>query len=154
MKLWAFISVGNNFFSIACSWIQNCIVYLCIELPSAPGQLQLTSVHSRSAELQWLDEDIDPLLEYRVQLTRPGTIGWTFNQTIEARGRSLVTLPHLHPFTIYEVQVNAINSAGIGPPSAPLLFQTHEEVPSGPVRHVQAESKSSRSALVSWLVRI
>lgn len=94
-----------------------CFVFI-EELPRAPGQLQLTSVQSRSAELQWLDEDIDPLLEYRVQLTRPGTIGWTFNQTIEARGRSLVTLPHLHPFTFYEVQVNAINSAGIGPPSS------------------------------------
>lgn len=94
------------------------------------------------------------MLEYRVQLTRPGTTGWTFNQTIEARGRSLVTLPHLHAFTVYEVQVSAINSAGIGPPSAPVQFQTHEEVPAGPVRHVQAEAKSSRSALVSWLVRI
>lgn len=122
------------------------------ELPKAPGQLQLTSIQSRSAELQWLDdEEVDPLLEYRVQLTRPGTTGWTFNQTIEARGRSLVTLPHLHAFTVYEVQVSAINSAGIGPPSAPVQFQTHEEVPAGPVRHVQAEAKSSRSALVSWL---
>lgn len=50
--------------------------------------------------------------------------------------------------------MSAINSAGIGPPSAPVQFQTHEEVPAGPVRHVQAEAKSSRSALVSWLVRI
>ena len=73
----------------------NIFVYH-LELPRAPGQLQLT-VQNRMAELQWMDEEVDPLLEYRVQLTRPGT-GWTFNHTIEA-GRSVITLPHLQPFT-------------------------------------------------------
>lgn len=96
-----------------------------LELPKAPGQLQLTSVQSRSAELQWLDDDVDPLLEYCVQLTRPNT-GWTYNHTIEA-GRNIITLPNLHPSTTYHVQVNAVNSAGVGPPSALVEFQTHEE---------------------------
>ena len=110
-----------------------------LELPRAPGQLQLTSVQSRTAELQWMDEEVDPLLEYRVQLNRPGT-GWTFNHTIEA-GRSVITLPHLQPFTTYQVQVNAINSAGIGPPSAPLEFQTHEE---GTIRVLNHLAQSHR----------
>lgn len=98
---------------------------ICLELPKAPGKLQLTSVQSRSAEVQWLDDDVDPLLHYLVQLVRPAT-GWTFNYTVEA-GRSLVVLPHLHPFTTYQVLVYAINSAGVGPPSTPLEFQTLEE---------------------------
>ena len=123
----------------------------CIELPKAPIQLQLTSIQSRSAELEWLDDHSD--VQYRIQLSRPQPSNWSFNYSVES-GRSVVTLPHLQPFTVYQVVINAINSAGIGPSSAPLEFQTLEEAPSGTPRHVLAEPKSSRSLLVTWLVII
>ena len=58
----------------------NIFVYH-LELPRAPGQLQLT-VQNRMAELQWMDDEVDPLLEYRVQLTRFCT-GWTWTTQLK-----------------------------------------------------------------------
>ena len=52
-----------------------------LELPRAPGQFQLT-VQNWMAELQWMDDEVDPLLEYRVQLTRPCT-SWTWTTQLK-----------------------------------------------------------------------
>lgn len=100
-----------------------------VELPKAPGQIQLVSVHARSAEIQWLSATVSELpVEYRVQLIRPFT-NWSFNYTVSFNSdtRLATTLSHLRPYTNYLVSLNAVNSAGIGPSSPPLQFQTLEE---------------------------
>jgi len=119
------------------------------ELPKAPEQLKILKIESRTAELEWLDGNTDPLLEYRIDLTDASS-SYNVNRSVEA-GRNAVLLQDLRPFTTYQVQVSTINSAGIGPPSPLLPFQTLEEAPSGSPKYVLAESKSSRSILVSWL---
>lgn len=140
---------------ICCRCLNN------LELPKAPGQLQVLSIQARSAEIQWLTEQYLSVaatanelpVEYRIQLTRPLT-NWSFNYTINLDsgvGVKSTTLSHLRPYTDYLVTVSAVNSAGVGPNSEPLQFQTLEEAPSGPPRHVVAESKSPRSMLASWM---
>ena len=119
----------------------------------------MVQVQSRSAEIQWLTDQYLSVaanelpVEYRVQLTRPLN-NWSFNYTINfdsGVGIKATSLSHLRPYTEYLVTVSAINSAGVGPTSEPLQFQTLEEAPSGPPRHVVAESKSPRSVLASWM---
>ena len=124
------------------------------QLPRAPAELQLPSVGSRTAELNWATEE-DKVQQYRIEVSRPRTDpsgNWSvlFNYTSDHHG--LTTLAHLQPFSVYRVVVRAMNSAGTGPPSSPVEFQTLEEAPSGSPRHVTVESKSPRSLLVSWMV--
>lgn len=99
--------------------------FACSELPKAPDQLEISSIGSRTVELQWLDENTDPLLEYWIQLTQISS-SFSVNQSVEA-GRNLVSLNHLQPYTSYQVQVSTINSAGVGPPSPLVEFRTLEE---------------------------
>lgn len=102
-------------------------------MPKAPKELQITNIQSRAVELQWQDENTDPLLQYWLQLTRVSS-GVTVNQTVES-GRTSFSLQQLLPFTSYQIQVQAINSAGTGPPSLLVEFQTLEEGIFDAVKH-------------------
>ncbi|XP_069185985.1 cell adhesion molecule Dscam1 isoform X2 [Procambarus clarkii] len=65
--------------------------------------------------------------------------------------RPEATLKSLHKFTSYDVTVQAFNSAGAGPRTAPVTAATEEDVPSEAPRDVQCTSSSSTSLKVKWM---
>ncbi|CAG7701335.1 unnamed protein product [Allacma fusca] len=56
----------------------------------------------------------------------------------------------LAPFTQYEIHISALNNAGEGPKSQPVLIRTLEDVPGSPVRVPSCVRLSYQSLQLSW----
>ncbi|XP_077973840.1 receptor-type tyrosine-protein phosphatase delta-like isoform X3 [Styela clava] len=63
---------------------------------------------------------------------------------------SIAVINQLTPYTEYIIWMTVSNSVGEGPSSPKIRVVTHESTPSGPPRHVTAESINSTSIYLKW----
>ena len=97
---------------------------------AAPDSVSISEVTSSSITVQW---EMVPCIHhngditgYSVQYTEGGS-----TQTMSVSGDSsggMVTISGLSPITLYTVQVAAVNSAGTGPSSDPVMITTPESM--------------------------
>ncbi|XP_063072502.1 contactin-4 [Engraulis encrasicolus] len=92
--------------------------------PGAPEGVVVGDITDTTAQLSWASgpDHHSPVTSYIVQARNPFSIGWQAVKTVPADipGQVLhATVVDLSPFVDYEFRIVAINSVGIGEPSAP-----------------------------------
>lgn len=114
--------------------------------PSAPTDLKVVAVSSSSAELTW-KEATSPIsiVAYVISYKISGTPKEL--QTVSNTTR--VILDKLYPLKKYTVTVRAFNTQTSGKSSAPVEFETREDVPSG-IPSLDLKPVSPTVLRVSW----
>ncbi|XP_076124754.1 contactin-4 [Alosa pseudoharengus] len=92
--------------------------------PGAPEGVVVGEITDTTAQLSWVpgSDHHSPITSYIVQARNPFSIGWQAVKTVPATvpGQMLhATVVALNPFVDYEFRVVAVNSVGVGEPSAP-----------------------------------
>lgn len=111
--------------------------------PSQVQNVSITDITYNSVSISW-DPVTEEILKYKVYLN-----GEKYGETTGTE----YTISDLQPNTTYEVTVTAINEAGEGPASEPLIFTTPElpPEPATKVKNVVIKNMTSTSATISWI---
>ncbi|CAN8026677.1 unnamed protein product, partial [Ixodes persulcatus] len=131
------------------------IQLLVEEAPSAPAEVRISKVASRTLEISWSPSynGNNPIRKYHVHFTN-STSSWDSMSSrlqLSVPGtETKATIHKLHPVTTYRIRVTAENSLGHSPPSDIVEVTTREEAPGGPPLHVKVEPTGSQSLKVSW----
>ena len=105
-----------------------CYTHLAHTAPSAPPtSVSVSEVTSSSITVQWGPVDCihhnGDITGYSVQYREVGSgIVQTISVSVVSGDRA-TEIPNLHPSTIYTIEVAAVNSAGTGPYSYPLIAE-------------------------------
>jgi predicted RNA-binding protein with TRAM domain len=113
-----------------------------LTMPTQVKNVRIEDITSTSATISW-DLNSENVLKYIVYLN-----GEKYGEITGTE----YTISDLQPNTTYEVTVTAINEAGEGPASEPLIFTTPElpPEPATKVKNVVIKNMTSTSATISW----
>lgn len=139
------INIYNNtgFMSAGTVWEFNVYGTLSLPLPTQVKNVHVKDTTPTSALISW-DPNPEEVQKYIIYLD-----GQIYGETTGTE----YTISDLQPNTTYEVTVTAINEAGEGPASEPLIFTTPElpPEPATKVKNVVIKNMTSTSATISWM---
>ena len=125
------------------------------DVPQPPQDVRVTSVGSRSVQLEWMAPSSDggnAVKEYVVHYKAAAAAAGLDEDRQEMRVETAYgTLNNLLPATSYQIYVTASNSLGQSQPGgAGLTVTTQEEAPQGPPLDVSASLVTSRGFTLTW----
>nr|XP_053635391.1 cell adhesion molecule Dscam2-like [Cherax quadricarinatus] len=119
-----------------------------IEPPTAPSDVVVSDVGSRSARISWsLPQPAAVTIQYRAEEE-----SWASNGRNVTVGQwtSWHVMTGLFPYYTYAVRLMAHNDLGVSEPSQVHVFTTLEEAPTGAPRNVRVAAGSPYSLQVTW----
>ncbi|RWS07157.1 cell adhesion molecule-like protein 7 [Dinothrombium tinctorium] len=127
------------------------------DTPSAPSQVIVDQVWSRSVSIRWsppTNNGNSAILHYIIQYWRDNKTSNTAHRLYEEVTPSLLTSKVLKdkliPGTSYALRIVASNEFGRGAPSDVVTFMTQEEEPEAPPIDIAVESKGTTALRVKW----
>uniref|UniRef100_A0A3B4VEW3 Neural cell adhesion molecule L1 n=1 Tax=Seriola dumerili TaxID=41447 RepID=A0A3B4VEW3_SERDU len=102
-------------------------IFLCVDRPDPPTNLELSDPYERSVRLSWVpgNSNHNPITDYLVQYDDDDWLPGKWRNLSTYPGNLNSVILHLSPFTYYEFRVIAINEIGLSRPSRPSMrFQT------------------------------
>jgi Down syndrome cell adhesion molecule len=136
------------------------VVHLQVqEPPSAPRNLLVNELNSRSVTLTWSGQDkhdpigyVDsqPVTRFLLQFKESQDVWHEYNQKIIGGDKNSIHVGSLKPATNYHFRLFAENNLGTSLASDILHIQTEGETPSGPPLKVNLEPIGATQLLVNW----
>ncbi|KAM4612748.1 LOW QUALITY PROTEIN: contactin-4 [Polymixia lowei] len=124
--------------------------------PGSPEGLVVSEITDTTVQLSWGSgpDNHSPVTMYTVQARTPCSIGWQTVKTVpdSVPGQMLqATVRDLNPWVEYEFRVVAINSVGVGEPSAASLqTRTRAAVPKVAPVNVSGGGGSRGELVITW----
>ncbi|CRK99030.1 CLUMA_CG011985, isoform A [Clunio marinus] len=129
------------------------------EPPSAPQNLHVNELHSRSVTLSWAGQekydtvgyvDPQPVTRYILQFKESQDVWHDYNQKAISGEKNSGHVGNLKPATNYHFRLFAENTLGTSISSDILHIQTDGETPSGSPQKVNLEPIGPTQLLVTW----
>ncbi|XP_048582741.1 uncharacterized protein LOC5513116 isoform X3 [Nematostella vectensis] len=133
--------------------ISEIYVYTDQDVPTGfPLNVQGSPMNSTALLVTWQEppqEDQNGIITgYQVQFHPQG--GGSAGMSTMLVPSSPAELVHLQKFTLYDVNVAAVNSKGVGPPSPIVTMRTGEDVPTAAPNITEGFNTSSTSIFLRW----
>ncbi|XP_070564245.1 neogenin-like isoform X2 [Ptychodera flava] len=109
----------------------------------------LNVLGSTSIEVSWQMVESSGVKGYEVFYKEAGGHMY-FLEVVDDPNQTSLVLENLKPYTVYQISVAEIYSAGRGPNSVPVSIRTDEDVPSGPPIHIVISEVTSGSMTFTW----
>lgn len=130
------------------------------EPPSAPQNLHVKELNSRSVSLSWASTDKydtigfvadpQPVTRYILQFKENQDVWHEYNQKVVNGDKNSIHVGNLKPATNYHFRLFAENNLGTSVSSDIMHIQTDGETPSGPPQKVSLEPIGPTQLLVKW----
>ena len=108
------------------------LLYVCLDCPDEPINIQIFDVDSRSLTINWTEphDNNDPITQYSISYQNPDCLVDANNVTQNVTVTSMeeqVMIIDLHPGEYYTFTIIAINDICPSQPSLPTSMRTLEE---------------------------
>lgn len=122
------------------------------EEPSAPVNVKINEVWSRSASISWrhLNSGNSPTTKYIIQYWRRQNAPHRLHEVNVSSSQTSYLIKNLNPGLSYELSIIAENEVGRSEPSETVPFFTGEEEPSAPPNDINVESKGPTTIRITW----